>query len=142
MICRQRIGKLLSLTFNFIVYRFNLIRFSGNCEKWQENIQPATQENCHSAIKWASTLKASGNTCTLEALQVFLKTHYCFFYLVKFIDGSVYKLGCNVVYLSRPLIFGHFILLNTTDLAIQIKDHGRFLHNHIVLVKHKNVKIS
>ncbi|XP_060556889.1 von Willebrand factor A domain-containing protein 3A-like [Ruditapes philippinarum] len=50
--------------------RFNLIRFSGNCEKWQENIQPATQENCHSAIKWASTLKASGNTCTLEALQL------------------------------------------------------------------------
>ncbi|XP_045213175.2 von Willebrand factor A domain-containing protein 3A-like isoform X3 [Mercenaria mercenaria] len=50
--------------------RFNLIRFSGNCEKWQDNIQPATQENCHSAIKWASTLKASGNTCTLEALQL------------------------------------------------------------------------
>ncbi|KAH3861547.1 hypothetical protein DPMN_024479, partial [Dreissena polymorpha] len=50
--------------------RFNLIRFSGNCEKWNERIQPATQENCHSAIKWASTLKASGNTCTLEALQL------------------------------------------------------------------------
>ncbi|XP_052768708.1 von Willebrand factor A domain-containing protein 3A-like isoform X2 [Mya arenaria] len=50
--------------------RFNLIRFSGNCEKWQDRIQPATQENCHAAIKWASTLKASGNTCTLEALQL------------------------------------------------------------------------
>lgn len=50
--------------------RFNLIRFSGNCEKWCDNIQPATQENCHAAVKWVSTLKASGNTCTLEALQL------------------------------------------------------------------------
>ncbi|WAQ95334.1 VWA3A-like protein [Mya arenaria] len=57
--------------FGTVVHKkFNLIRFSGNCEKWQDRIQPATQENCHAAIKWASTLKASGNTCTLEALQL------------------------------------------------------------------------
>ena len=55
----------------YILYlRFNLIRFSGNCEKWKEQIQPSTQDNCHAAVKWASTLKASGNTCTLEALKV------------------------------------------------------------------------
>ncbi|KAL4240557.1 Von Willebrand factor A [Mactra antiquata] len=50
--------------------RFNLIRFSGDCEKWQDQVQPSTQDNCHAAIKWASTLKACGNTCTLEALQL------------------------------------------------------------------------
>lgn len=50
--------------------RFNLMRFSGDCEVWSRSIQPATQENCHSAVNWTSRLTAGGNTCTLEALRL------------------------------------------------------------------------
>lgn len=53
-----------------INFRFNLIRFSGDCEKWRQRLEPATQENCHSAVSWSSRFTASGNTCTLEALRV------------------------------------------------------------------------
>ncbi|KAK3089710.1 hypothetical protein FSP39_005810 [Pinctada imbricata] len=50
--------------------RFNLIRFSGNCEKWRDQLQPATQELCHDAVNWSSRLVASGNTCTLDAIKM------------------------------------------------------------------------
>ncbi|XP_052071945.1 von Willebrand factor A domain-containing protein 3A-like isoform X3 [Mytilus californianus] len=50
--------------------RFNVVRFSGNCENWFDRLQPATQENCHDAVNWSSKFKASGNTCTLEALKM------------------------------------------------------------------------
>lgn len=50
--------------------RFNLIRFSGDCEKWKQRLEPATQENCHSAVSWSSRFTASGNTCTLDALRM------------------------------------------------------------------------
>ncbi|XP_074648285.1 von Willebrand factor A domain-containing protein 3A-like isoform X2 [Tubulanus polymorphus] len=50
--------------------RFNVISFSGEVEQWEEMIVPANQENCHSAVQWVSSLKANGNTCTLEALEV------------------------------------------------------------------------
>ncbi|KAL3876675.1 hypothetical protein ACJMK2_034479, partial [Sinanodonta woodiana] len=50
--------------------KFNMVQFSGACDAWKSNVQPATQENCHDAIKWTSRLEASGNTCTLEALKM------------------------------------------------------------------------
>ncbi|KAJ8319389.1 hypothetical protein KUTeg_004480 [Tegillarca granosa] len=50
--------------------RFNIIRFSGHCEKWKDNIQYPTQENCHEAVSWTSKFTAAGNTCTLEALKL------------------------------------------------------------------------
>ncbi|XP_035826258.1 von Willebrand factor A domain-containing protein 3A isoform X2 [Aplysia californica] len=49
---------------------FNFIRFSGNCTVWRDAIQSPTESNCHDAIRWVSQLMASGNTCTLEALQL------------------------------------------------------------------------
>lgn len=49
---------------------FNIIQFSGTCKKWRERIQPPTEENCHEAVRWTSGLVASGNTCTMEALQL------------------------------------------------------------------------
>ena len=49
---------------------FNLICFSKSCEKWQEECVASTEENCHNAVKWVSSLTSHGNTCTLEALQV------------------------------------------------------------------------
>ncbi|PVD38341.1 hypothetical protein C0Q70_00953 [Pomacea canaliculata] len=49
---------------------FNIIQFSGSCKKWRNTIQPATESNCHDAVRWTSMLTANGNTCTLEALQL------------------------------------------------------------------------
>ncbi|XP_013421396.1 von Willebrand factor A domain-containing protein 3A [Lingula anatina] len=49
--------------------KFNLIRFSHTCEKWEEKMVDATESACHDAIRWVSKLVASGNTCTLDALD-------------------------------------------------------------------------
>lgn len=51
-----------------IFLRFNLIRFSSQCEKWKETIAEASEENCHRAIVWLTNLIAYGNTCTLDAI--------------------------------------------------------------------------
>lgn len=48
---------------------FNFIAFSENCTKWQPTIQSVSEEKCHEAVEWVSNLVASGNTCTLEALE-------------------------------------------------------------------------
>ncbi|KAL8584268.1 hypothetical protein ACOMHN_034953 [Nucella lapillus] len=53
--------------------RFNIIQFSGGCQKWRDSIQPPTEENCHDAVRWSTNLVANGNTCTLEALQLAFK---------------------------------------------------------------------
>lgn len=36
----------------------------------EQRLEPATQENCHSAVSWSSRFTASGNTCTLDALRM------------------------------------------------------------------------
>ena len=48
---------------------FNFIRFSDRCERWRDRMQEATEENCHKAIAWITSLQAHGNTCTLEAIR-------------------------------------------------------------------------
>lgn len=50
--------------------RFNLVRFSRTCERWQQALVEPTDDNCREAVQWVAQLAASGNTCTLEALQV------------------------------------------------------------------------
>ncbi|XP_076458970.1 von Willebrand factor A domain-containing protein 3A-like isoform X2 [Babylonia areolata] len=50
--------------------QFNIIQFSGGCQKWRDSIQSPSEENCHDAVAWASHFVANGNTCTLEALQL------------------------------------------------------------------------
>ena len=54
------------------VVSFNLVHFSKNCERWRPNLVEPTEENCHDAVHWVSTLVANGNTCTLQALEVIL----------------------------------------------------------------------
>ncbi|KAL5018508.1 hypothetical protein ScPMuIL_004230 [Solemya velum] len=50
--------------------QFNIIKFSGECEKWRGSIVRPLEENCHDAVKWTSEFVARGNTCTLEALKL------------------------------------------------------------------------
>ncbi|KAI0236056.1 von Willebrand factor A domain-containing protein 3A [Lamellibrachia satsuma] len=52
---------------------FNLVHFSKNCEQWRPNLAEPTEENCHDAVRWISTLVANGNTCTLQALELAFK---------------------------------------------------------------------
>lgn len=52
-----------------------MISFSAGCEKWRDHIQPASEENCHDAVRWASRFVATGNTCTLEAIEVSYCVH-------------------------------------------------------------------
>lgn len=54
------------------VVSFNLVHFSKNCEQWRPNLAEPTEENCHDAVRWISTLVANGNTCTLQALEVII----------------------------------------------------------------------
>ncbi|XP_077979926.1 von Willebrand factor A domain-containing protein 3A-like isoform X2 [Glandiceps talaboti] len=56
--------------------KFNIIRFSGNVEKWRPVAVKPTDENCHDAVRWVSSFVAGGNTCTLEALhEAFQDSH-------------------------------------------------------------------
>lgn len=50
--------------------RFNLVQFSRSCERWQRALVDPTDDNCREAVQWVAQLTASGNTCTLEALQM------------------------------------------------------------------------
>ncbi|XP_041363576.1 von Willebrand factor A domain-containing protein 3A-like [Gigantopelta aegis] len=67
---KKELAALIWEQLNRMKINFNLIRFSGACENWRSGIQPPTEENCHNAIAWSSKFVASGNTCTLEALQM------------------------------------------------------------------------
>ena len=57
----------------FLACRFNMVGFSNKTESWQIGLMEPSEENCHDAVRWAAGLKAHGNTCTLEALQVRIK---------------------------------------------------------------------
>ncbi len=45
-----------------------MIGFSDRCVKWLERIVEPSEENCHKALSWISSLSAHGNSCTLDAL--------------------------------------------------------------------------
>ena len=49
--------------------KFNFVCFSDDCGKWRDKIQDPSEENCHMAIAWLTSLQAHGNTCTLDALR-------------------------------------------------------------------------
>lgn len=49
--------------------KFNFVQFSDGCQKWREKIVEPTESNCHKSIAWLASLKAHGNTCTLDALR-------------------------------------------------------------------------
>jgi len=49
-----------------------MIGFSKNVSKWMSKIALADEEKCHEAIEWISRLSADGNTCTLQAIQVYM----------------------------------------------------------------------
>ncbi|XP_006823607.1 von Willebrand factor A domain-containing protein 3A-like [Saccoglossus kowalevskii] len=85
--------------------KFNIIRFSGNVEKWRHQIVDPLEENCHDAVRWVSTFVASGNTCTLEALYEAFNDRN--------IDG-VYLLTDGKPDSSTSLVLKEIARLNTT----------------------------
>ncbi|XP_070580843.1 von Willebrand factor A domain-containing protein 3A-like isoform X2 [Ptychodera flava] len=85
--------------------RFNIIRFSGNVEKWRPAVVKPTEENCHDAVQWVSTFVAGGNTCTLDALhEAFSDQH---------IDG-VYLLTDGKPDSSTSMVLREIARMNTT----------------------------
>ena len=49
--------------------QFNFIQFNDQYQAWRETLVLPTEDNCHEAIAWISTLKANGNTGSERVLN-------------------------------------------------------------------------
>lgn len=56
--------------------QFNFIQFNDDYQTWRENLVLPTEDNCHEAIAWISTLKANGNTCSERVLKYAFDFHH------------------------------------------------------------------
>jgi uncharacterized protein with von Willebrand factor type A (vWA) domain len=91
---------------------FNFIRFSDRCEKWRDRLQEPTEENCHKAIAWLTSLTAHGNTCTLDALkEAFSDQEINAIYLIT--DGKPDNSTTSVLDEIRRMNFIRHLSINT-----------------------------
>jgi hypothetical protein len=95
--------------------QFNFIQFNDNYQSWRDNLVLPTEDNCHEAIAWISTLKANGNTCS----ELVLKYAFDFHHAKQPIDGIYYisdgKPDHSTSYLLEQVRLMNTIQSNTTD---------------------------
>jgi hypothetical protein len=94
---------------------FNFIQFNDNYQLWRENLVLPTEDNCHEAIAWISTLKANGNTCSERVLKFAFDFHHT----KQPIDGIYYisdgKPDHSTTYLLEQVRLMNTVQFNTTD---------------------------
>ncbi len=95
--------------------QFNFIQFNDNYQLWRENLVLPTEDNCHEAIAWISTLKANGNTCSERVLKFTFDFHHT----KQPIDGIYYisdgKPDHSTSYLLEQVRLMNTIHSNTID---------------------------
>ncbi|CAM4928075.1 unnamed protein product [Rotaria socialis] len=94
---------------------FNFIQFNDNYQMWRENLVLPTEDNCHEAVAWISTLKANGNTCSEHVLKFAFDFHHS----KQPIDGIYYisdgKPDHSTSYLLEQVRLMNTNQSNTTD---------------------------
>jgi hypothetical protein len=95
--------------------QFNFVQFNDNYQLWRENLVLPTEDNCHEAIAWISTLKANGNTCSERVLKFAFDFHHT----KQPIDGIYYisdgKPDHSTSYLLEQVRLMNTIHSNTVD---------------------------
>ncbi|UJR15178.1 hypothetical protein I4U23_002139 [Adineta vaga] len=95
--------------------QFNFIQFNDNYQSWRENLVLPTEDNCHEAVAWISTLKAHGNTCSERVLKYAFDFHQT----KQPIDAIYYvsdgKPDHSTTYLLEQVRLMNTIELNTTE---------------------------
>ncbi|CAF1028916.1 unnamed protein product [Adineta steineri] len=90
--------------------QFNFIQFNDNYQLWREHLVLPTEDNCHEAIAWISTLKANGNTCSERVLKFAFDFHHT----KQPIDG-IYYVSDGKPDHSTSYLLEQVRLMNTID---------------------------
>ncbi|CAF4479917.1 unnamed protein product, partial [Rotaria magnacalcarata] len=94
---------------------FNFIQFNDDYQMWRENLVLPTEDSCHEAVAWISTLKANGNTCSERVLKFAFDFHHS----KQPIDGIYYisdgKPDHSTSYLLEQVRLMNTNQSNTTD---------------------------
>ncbi|CAF1681891.1 unnamed protein product, partial [Didymodactylos carnosus] len=98
---------------------FNLIQFSDNYQQWRDGgLLLATEENCHDAVAWISTLKPSGNTCTDRVLK------YVFEFNNQFPIEAIYYVSDGKPDHSTSYVLEQVKLMNTIPKSVSINENN------------------
>ncbi|CAF1040576.1 unnamed protein product [Adineta ricciae] len=91
--------------------QFNFIQFNDTYQAWRENLIFPTEDNCHEALAWISTLKAHGNTCSERVLR------YAFdFHQTKQPIDAIYYVSDGKPDHSTTYLLEQVRLMNTIDM--------------------------
>jgi hypothetical protein len=90
--------------------QFNLIQFNDDYQCWRESLVLPTEDSCHEAIAWISTLKANGNTCSERVLRYAFDFHQS----TQPIDG-IYYISDGKPDHSTTYLLEQVRLLNTIE---------------------------
>ena len=107
--------------------QFNLIQFNDDFQAWREQLVIPTENNCHEAVAWISTLRANGNTCSERVLR------YAFdFHLTKQPIDGIYYISDGKPDHSTSYLLEQVRLMNTNNPnATSITDLKRLSINTI-----------